>query len=131
MKQDRYEEGRFTAGSRGLGTVSQEMVMRRAREIAVINGRTEQQVLSTDIDQAHRELTGEERLEPETTASEALSEDQRWQEVASDTGTRAETVATPDEQTFSEKLVEEGVADAEHDQALEATRESLKRDTQE
>jgi hypothetical protein len=33
-----------------------------------------------------------------------------------------------DEQTFAEKLVEEGVADAEQNQALEGAQESRRRD---
>jgi len=58
MKQNRIEEGRFTEQGHGLGTVTKEMVDKRARELALINGRT--QVLDSDFREAKRELTREE-----------------------------------------------------------------------
>jgi hypothetical protein len=36
----------------------------------------------------------------------------------------------PDEQTVAEKLVDEGVADAEHDQEIQATRNEARRDNE-
>ncbi len=129
MKQDRIEEGRFTEDARGLGTVTEEMVRQRAQEIALISGRSEHQVLDSDLDQARRELTGEERVVPETPAAENVPEAQRWDPVPGTSGDRVPAVPTSDEQTFSEKLVEEGVEDAELDQSVQATRESLKRET--
>lgn len=128
MKQERYEEGRFSRQGQGLGTVTEEMVKARAREIAVINGRDEDQLLDSDLTRARRELTGEERLNPQASAEETLSEEQRGTGVP-ESGHRVEAVPAPDEQTFAEKLVEEGVQDAEHDQMVQATRESLKRET--
>lgn len=128
MKQNRIEEGRFSVDGRGLGTVTEEMVRQRASEIAVINGRSKHKVLDSDLDQARRELQGEERLNPETTAAELIPEDERWEQNSGSTGTSATTVPASDEQTFAEKLVEEGVADAEHDQELQATQDSLRRE---
>lgn len=130
MKQNRIEEGRYTEHAHGLGTVTEEMVRQRARELALISGRGENQVLDSDLDQAHRELTGEERLVPEPPATEELPEEDRWAPVPESVGHQAETVPAPDEQTFAEKLVEEGVEDAEQDQMVRATRESLKRETE-
>jgi len=86
------------------------------------------QVLDSDLTQARRELTGEERVNPEPTAAEQLTEDQRWEPVPESVGHKAPTVPAPDEQTFAEELVEEGVEDAEQDQMVKATRQSLKRD---
>ncbi len=128
MKDNQIEEGRYTQNARGLGTVTEDMVRQRARELAVINGHAPEQVLSSDLEQARRELTGEERLNPLPTAAEQVPEEGRWETVPDATGQRAPTVPAPDEQTFAEKLVEEGVEDAEHDQMVKATRESLKRD---
>jgi hypothetical protein len=127
MKQNRIEEGRFSSRGEGLGTVTEEMVRARAAEIAVINGRSQHNVLDSDLEQARRELTGEERLNPSESREEQIPEDDRFGTEAN-TGIKVETVPTPDEQTFAEKLVEEGVADAEHDQELEATREDLRRE---
>jgi hypothetical protein len=128
MKQNRIEEGRFSAHGRGLGTVTEQMIRQRASEIAEINGRSKHNILSSDLDQARRELQGEERLNPEATAAERIPEDERWESNTGSTGTQAETLPAADEQTFAEKLVEEGVADAEHDQEVEATREGLRRE---
>ena len=65
MKQNKIEEGRFSQKARGLGTVTEEMVRKRARELALISGRDEKQMLDSDLAQARRELTGEQRLTPE------------------------------------------------------------------
>ncbi len=127
MKENRIEEGRFSERAHGLGTVTPEMVRQRARELALIAGRPEQ-MLDSDLDQARRELQGEERLVPEPTAGEEIPEEDRWEVTPDNTGQRAETVPASDEQTFAEKLVEEGVEDAEQDQMVRATRESLRRD---
>ncbi len=127
MKEDRTERGRFTERAHGLGTVTEEMVRWRAQELALINGRPEN-VLSTDLDQARRELTGEERLVPEASAAEELPEDARWEEVPESKGEQVRTVPASDEQTFAEKLVEEGVEDAEQDQMVKATQAAIRRD---
>jgi hypothetical protein len=128
MRKNATTEGRFTENSRGLGTVTEAMVRRRAEELALINGRSRKQVLDSDLDQARRELTGQETLDPETTAAEQLPEEDRWQPVPESVGHKAPTKAADDEQTFSERLVEEGVEDAELDQMVRATKQSLKRD---
>jgi hypothetical protein len=128
MKQNSIEEGRLSNRGHGLGTVTEEMVEQRAGEIAIINGRSKRNILESDLQEARRELTGEEHLNPSPSLAETLTEDDRWQEVPEGVGHKAETVPSPDEQTVAEKLVEEGVQDAEHDQEIEATRESLKRD---
>jgi hypothetical protein len=130
MKQNQIEEGRLSEQGKGLGTVTPEMVRERAREIAVINGRDKENVIESDFDEALRELEGDERLNPTPTKAEKLTEDQRWETTPDSTGKRTETVPAPDEQTYSEKLVEEGVEDAEHDKALEAERESRRREEQ-
>ena len=127
MKQNPLEEGRFSEHAHGLGTVTKGMIRQRARELALINGRPHH-VLDSDLDQARRELTGEERLIPEESAAELLPEENRWEEVPESVGTKAPTVPPPDEQTFAETLVEEGVEDAEQDQMVRATREGLKRE---
>lgn len=127
MKENQIEEGRFSEHGQGLGTVTEAMVRHRARELAFINGRPNQ-VLDSDLDEARRELTGEERINPPPTAAEQLTEEQRWEPVAESIGHKVPVVPAPDEQTFAEKLVEEGVEDAEQDQMVKATRQSLKRD---
>jgi hypothetical protein len=128
MEQRHTEEGRFSIGGRGLGTVTEEMVRERASEIAIMNGRSKHKVLDTDMEQARRELLGQERLNPEASDTEKLPEEGLWRLAGGSTGEQVENVPAPDEQTFAEKLVEEGVADAEHDQQVQATEESLRRE---
>jgi len=131
MKEKRIDEGRLSDRGEGLGTVTREMVMKRAREIAVINGRSAKHVLDSDVNEARHELTGEDEMDPPLTAAESLTEDERWDPVPGSEGREAPTVPASDEQTVAEKLYDEGVADAELDQEIEATRESLKRDEEE
>lgn len=128
MKQ-RHEDGRFTKDARGLGTVTEAMVLQRARELAVINGRSEQQVLESDIQEARRELTeGAESLNREPSPAELVPEEDRWNPVADNPGKQTPSMPAPDEQTFAEKLVQEGVEAAEHDQMVKATKKGLKDD---
>ena len=130
MKQKRIEEGRLSIRGEGLGTVTREMVTKRAREIAEINGRSQDNVLDSDWDEARRELEGEDEMNPTPTAAENIPEDKRWDPIAGSEGSKAPTVPAPDEQTFAEKLYDEGVADAEHDQEIEATRNEARRDNE-
>lgn len=132
MNEKRIEDGRLSDRGEGLGTVTREMVMKRAREIAVINGRSANHVLDSDVNEAKRELTGaEDEIDPTPTRAENLTEDERWDPVPGSEGRQAPTIPAPDEQTDAEKIYDEGVADAEHDQEIQATREAWKRDTQE
>jgi hypothetical protein len=128
MKRNPIEDGKISDRGEGLGTVTKEMVMKRAREIAVINGRPSRDVLDSDVDEARRELSGEDEMKPEPTAAESLSEDERWDPVPGSEGHKAPTVSATDEQTFAEKIFDEGVADAEHDQEIEATRAEIRRE---
>jgi hypothetical protein len=127
MKRNPDEKGRFSDRGEGLGTVTRKMVMTRAREIAVINGRTENNVMDSDIAESRRELQGEDEMDPTPTRAENLPEDKRWDPVPGTEGRSAPTIPPPDEQSFAEKLYDEGVADAEHDQEIEAAREDLRR----
>src|SRR5438270_5398009 len=98
MKKNPIEEGRITQRGHGLGTVTEKMVRERARELAVINGRGQNQVLESDLEQARRELTGEEGLTPQPTAAEELPEERRWEEVPESTGRQAPVIPAADEQ---------------------------------
>src|SRR5215831_9007329 len=120
MKRNRTEPGRLSQRGKGIGTVTKGMVRNRAREIALINGRDTHHVLDSDVEQARRELSGEETLDPIPSAEERLPVSERWDPVPGSPGHKAPTVPPPDEQTADEELVDEGVADAEHEQELEA-----------
>jgi hypothetical protein len=128
MKRNQIEEGKIIDHSRGIGTVTREMVLARARELALINGRSTHQVLESDWVQAKRELLGEEGLVPTETLAEALPESERWDPTPVSTGHKVGEVPQHDEQTDAEKLTEQGLAEAEHDRMVEGTKESLRND---
>jgi hypothetical protein len=128
MKKDQIEEGRMTEHSRGLGTVTREMVVKRARELAIINGRAPDNILQSDFDEARRELTGSgETAKDGPTNLDRRSHAELRETVRGTRGRQAPRVPAHDEQTDAEKLVEEGVSEAEHDQMVEGTKESLRR----
>src|SRR5947207_1919098 len=107
---NREEEGKIVSHTEGIGTVNDDMIRKRAKEIALINGRSPRHVEPSDWEQARRELLGEE-IEPSETAVERVPESERWREVGHSAGHRAPTIAAHDEQTDTEKLVEEGVGE--------------------
>ena len=110
----------------GIGTVTPEMVEKRAVELALINGRAATEVSQTDLEQAKRELTGESDLDPGEAALESVPESERWDPVPGSTGHQAPKSIEDDEddegRSIGEQLVSEGVNEAEHDQMLKAAR---------
>jgi len=118
MKRNDTEGGRIIEHARGIGTVTRGMVLARARELALINGRSPLHVLEADWDQAKRELSGEEGLVPAETAAEVLPESERWDPTPVSTGHKVGDSRPHDEQSDAERLTEQGIAEAEHDQML-------------
>jgi len=116
MKKRHTQRGRISSQGREIGTVTRQMVLKRAREIARINGRTAKNVLNSDVEEARRELTQEIPLPPPRTAAGLVPEDQRWDPIPEAEGTKVPVVPPSDEQTVAERFVDEGVEDAEHDQ---------------
>ena len=102
------------------------MVRERAAELAVINGRSAQDVSKSDWERAKRELTGAADADAQTVALESASESERWDPVPGSTGHKVPASPGEDEdeegRSDGEKLVEEGVAEAEHDQMLQAAK---------
>jgi hypothetical protein len=129
MKRDQIEEGKIILHSQGLGTVTEGMVRARARELALINGRSPEHLSSLDLEEAKRELMGEAAPPPEGLREDSLLESERWDPNSGSTGHQVDVVPAHDEQTDAEKLVDQGIEEAEHDQMVEGTRESLRRDT--
>jgi hypothetical protein len=130
MKTDPLKGGALTENSAGLGTVTRKMVRERAVELAVINGRFAQDVSKSDWEQAKRELTGEPDTDPKEAALESVPESERWNPVPGSEGQRTLVAPSSDEddegRSDNEKLVEEGMAGAEHDQMRQASREAKK-----
>jgi hypothetical protein len=128
MSNNPLDEGRISEDGRPVGTVTVDMVLARARELAIINGRSPHKVLDTDLEQARRELTGEGDKDPEEATIESLPESERWDPVPGSSGQQVPTVPLVDESVENEKLVQEGVDEAEHDQMLQGSEEAAKRD---
>ena len=116
--------GRIEEGAAGFGVPSVETVEQRAIEIAVIAGRSAGHVTEADRDQARRELLGEGSREPEEDdamigASGALDE------PPGSTGQHIASLLPEDEANIGERLVQEGVDEALHDEMLQARKKNI------
>ena len=135
MKSNLLKKGALTENSAGIGTVDRKMVRERAVELAIINGRSVQDVSKSDWNQAKRELTGEPDTDPQEAVLESVPESERWDPAPGSTGHKVPAAASEDEddegRSDNERLVEEGVAGAEHDQMLQAAREAAGADSRE
>ena len=124
MKTNPLKEGALTKNSAGLGTVTRKMVRERAVELAVINGRSRQEVSKPDWEQAKRELTGEADTDPKQAILESAPESERWNPVPGSSGHKVPAAPSADEddegRSDNERLVEEGIEGAEHDQMRQA-----------
>ena len=126
MNTNPLKQGALTENSAGIGTVTRKMVRERAVELAVINGRSASDMSKSDWEQAKRELTGEPDADPKETALDSAPESERWDPVPGSTGHKVPVAASEDEdnegRSDNERLVDEGIAEAELDQRLQATR---------
>ena len=128
MKTNPLKQGALTENSAGIGTVTRKMVRERAVELAVINGRSAQNVSKSDWEQAKLELTDEPDTDANEAALESAPESERWDPVPGSTGHKVPVAASEDEdnegRSDNERLVDEGIAGAEHDQSRQATKEA-------
>lgn len=124
MKDNPFKEGALTENSAGIGTVTRKMVRERSVELAVIDGRSAQEVSSSDWEQAKREMTGDSSLSPKETALDSAPESERWDPVPGSTGHKVPAAPSADEdeegRSDNERLVDEGMAGAEIDQTRQA-----------
>ena len=65
MRKNPLNKGIRMENADGIGTVTPAMVEARARELAAINGRDSSKPSEADYQQAKRELTGEEEIDPQ------------------------------------------------------------------
>ena len=129
MKTNPLKQGLLTENSAGIGTVTRKMVRTRAVELAVIDGRSSEEVSQSDWEQAKRELTGEPETDPKEVILESAPESDRWNPVPGSAGDKVRVGSSADEddegRSDNERLVEGGIEDAEHDQMRQA---NLKRE---
>lgn len=84
--------------------------------------------MDSDLDQARRELTGEDELPKDERIVESLPESERWDPVPGSSGTKIPDESVDDEKSDDEKLVEEGIEEAEHDQMIRGTKQAARED---
>ena len=129
MKKNPLKDGVISENSAGVGTVTRQMVQARAAELAIIDGHLSHDATASHFAQAKRELTGEPDMDPKEAVLESAPESERWDPVPGSTGHKVPAAPSDDEddegRSDNERLVEEGIEGAEHDQMLQA---SLKRD---
>jgi hypothetical protein len=127
MKTNPLKDGVLTENSTGIGTVTRKMVRERAVELAAANGRSAPEVSKSDWEQAKRELTGDSDPDSAEAILESAPESERWDPVPGSTGHQAPAAPSEDEddegRSDNERLVEEGIAEAEHDQRRQAALE--------
>jgi len=122
MKATSQSHGKISDHFKGLGTVTSDVVVARAREIALINGRRPNHYSQDDFMQAKRELTG--------AMPESEGEDQEdmvaglvtWDEPPLATGRPVRKTEMEDELSSAELLTEEGMIEAEHEHMVEGAR---------
>jgi hypothetical protein len=119
MKKGLYR-GIIADHFRGVGTVTPDMVRRRAREIALINARSPNHCTRQDLLEAQRELTG--TIPALDNEEDTIINNSAWGEEPASTGHPVDKEEVPDEQTVGEELSEQGTNEAEHDQMVEAAK---------
>jgi hypothetical protein len=114
--------GKILRGTEGVGTVTPKMIEERAREIARSDGRL--QVNDLDRSRAREDLTGPTSDSEKLPTNEERGRD--WQMPLVSTGDKAPTVRPEDDENIVEKLVQEGIDEADHDQRLSSERDREK-----
>ena len=129
MNTNPLKEGALTQNSAGIGTVTRKMVRERAIELAAINGRSAHESLKSDWEQAKRELMGNSDMDSKEATLALAPESERWDPVHGSTGHKVPVTSGEDEdeegRSDNERLVDEGIGEAEHDQRRQAAREDL------
>ena len=130
MKIDQPKDGALIINSIGVGTVTDKMVRERAVKLAEIDGRRAQEISTSDLEQAKRELTSGSDQDPNEALLESAPESERWDPLPGSTGRVVPVTSIDDEddegRSVSDRLVEEGMLEAEHDQMVQAAKAAKK-----
>jgi hypothetical protein len=124
------KQGALIDNANAVGTVSNEMLQARVKELSAINGHASDGTLKSDIAQARRELSGGTEMDPKTELLESAPESERWDALPGSSGNMVPSAPSADEddegQSDNTKLVKEGIDEAEHDQMLQASKAGAK-----
>jgi hypothetical protein len=107
---DEPQPGKILRGTKGIGTVTPQMIEERAREIARGDGRPQPNDLDRTL--AREELTGAVSVKPPTREEPGRD----WGMPLVSSGEKAPTVRPEDDENIPEKLIQEGIEEADHDQ---------------
>lgn len=127
-RKEPISHGKITQHGTGLGTVTPEMVRKRARELALSDGRSAEEMTSGDWAQARRELLGADALPTTESDIEEATSTTGWDPAPPTIGRRTGTQEVDDEETVAEQLIQEGVEEADHDERVQAGRETRRRE---
>jgi hypothetical protein len=133
MNIDPIIETALIINTTAVGTITRKMVRERSVELALINGRAAGDVSKADWEQAKRELTGGPEMDPKEALLESATESQRWDPLPGSAGQIVPLPSSDDGEdndgtSLGERLVNEGVDEAGHDQMLQAARVEDKKD---
>ena len=122
MNEAQPPSGKILRGTEGLGTVTSQMIEERAREIACSDGRSQPNDL--DRTRAREDLIGFTSGSEKVPTREEPGHD--WQMPLVSTGEKAPTVRPEDDENIPQKLIQEGIEEADHDQRLNSERDRQK-----
>ncbi len=114
-----------SGGGEGVGNISPATVRERAIQLAVIDGRKEEEMTQHDLDRAEQELRDDQRRGvaqqnlPRELASSALDGD-----PTPSPGRQAQNPPLDDDANNSKELVQQGMDEALHDEMLEAGKQT-------
>ena len=112
--------GKVVLGARGVGTIDETLVEKRAMELARIEGR--EHYNEKDLSEARAQLTAFDQppLAPELVTPE-VENVIAWDEPTTSDGQRTLTREFDDENSIGELLVREGIEEADHDRRVAAS----------
>ena len=123
MNSDNPLPDRLKAGSPALGEASGTDVKRRAEELAKIDGR--EFFTDADLVQAAEELGGSAGDPPAPEAvPPAIEILTAWDDPIDQEGHRAERALPEDESSIGERLIRDGIDEADHDRRVSAAEEA-------
>jgi hypothetical protein len=109
---------RLKAGAPGLGEAAQIDVERRAAELARIDGRTK--VTDADVMHAARELAGTAEPVAIPGTDDPALEITAWDDPVDQSGHRVPPLPLEDEAPIAERLIGDGLLEADHDTRVAA-----------
>ena len=135
MKIESTTESALIINSTAVGTVTRKMVRERSVELALINGRAAGSVSKADWEQAKREMTGGLEMDAAEALLESAPESERWDPLPGSAGQIVPVPSSDDGEdndgtSLGERLVNEGLGEAGHDQMLQAARAEDEQDSE-